>query len=297
MEDIQRKYVPKFLREKFELIGTVTFAALFSIVVLLLSIPFSHNAWFRLGNSVFFLFTALFAIGSLTIIIISRVIMYKTRRDFRLKWWLYVLWCAREILIICILYTVFTVTIAAPEDMSFAEILAHSFLYGLICLGIPYVIAGLVFTIVHQEKIIRLINMKENDDPSSSAADDIPAKTPLEKITLFDNSGVLKLSVSGSDLYYIESDDNYIKVWYTDGKGELKTYMLRCRLKTVEESFQGSDLVRCHRKFIVNMSKVKVLRKEKDGYELELDNDKISPIPVTKTYTESVLSVFAGRVD
>ena len=94
MEDIQRKYVPKFLREKFELIGTVTFAALFSIVVLLLSIPFSHNAWFRLGNSVFFLFTALFAIGSLTIIIISRVIMYKTRRDFRLKWWLYVLWCA-----------------------------------------------------------------------------------------------------------------------------------------------------------------------------------------------------------
>ena len=296
MEDYQKKYVPKFLREKFELMGTVTFAALFSLVVLLLSIPYSHNAWFRLGNSVFFLFTALFAFGSLAIIIISRVIMYKTRRNFRLKWWEYVLWCAGEILIICLLYTIFTVTIAAPEDMSFFGILFHSFLYGLICLGVPYVIAGLIFTIVHQEKIIRLINMKENEEPSSTAGD-LPSKTPLEKITLFDNSGVLKLSVSGSDLYYIESDDNYIKVWYTDGKGELKTYMLRCRLKTVEESFLGSDLVRCHRKFIVNMSKVKVLRKERDGYELDLDNDKIPPIPVTKTYTESVLSHFAGRID
>lgn len=296
MENSQRKYVPKFLREKFELAGTVTFAALFSIVVLLLGIPFSHNAWFRLGNSVFFLFTALFALGSITIIIISRVIMYKTRRDFRLKWGQYVLWCAGEIIIICLLYTIFTVTIAAPEDMSFAEILFRSFLYGLICLGIPYVIAGLIFTIVHQEKIIRLINMRENDDPVSDSGE-LPAKTPLEKITLFDNSGVLKLSVSGSDLYYIESDDNYIKVWYTDGKGTLKTYMLRCRLKAVEESFQGSDLVRCHRKFIVNMSKVKVLRKEKDGYELDLDNDQIPPIPVTKTYTEGVLSHFAGRID
>ena len=81
-------------------------------------------------------------------------------------------------------------------------------------------------------------------------------------------------------------------VWYTDSKGDLKRYMLRCRLKTVEESFRGSSLVRCHRKYIVNMDKVKVLRKEKDGYELDLDNDAISPIPITKTYSENVLSRF-----
>ena len=81
-------------------------------------------------------------------------------------------------------------------------------------------------------------------------------------------------------------------VWYTDSKGDLKRYMLRCRLKTVEESFRGSSLVRCHRKYIVNMDKVKVLRKEKDGYELDLDNDSIAPIPITKTYSENVLSRF-----
>ena len=97
------------------------------------------------------------------------------------------------------------------------------------------------------------------------------------------------------NLYYIESDDNYIKVWYTDSKGELKQYMLRCRLKTVEESFKGSSLARCHRKYIVNLDKVSMLRKESEGYILDLDNEAIQPITVTKTYTDAVLSHFTEK--
>ena len=93
----------------------------------------------------------------------------------------------------------------------------------------------------------------------------------------------------------MESDDNYIKVWYSDNKGELQTYMLRARLKTVEESFAGSDLVRCHRKFIVNMGKVKVLQKVGAVYEITLDNEAIAPIPVTKTYIENVLKIFKEK--
>ena len=114
----------------------------------------------------------------------------------------------------------------------------------------------------------------------------------MKKITLFDNSGALKLSLSPDSLYYIESDDNYIKVWYTDSKEELKQYMLRCRLKTVEESFKDSGLVRCNRKYIVNINKVSTLRKESDGYVLELSNESIPALPVTKTYTDAVLSWF-----
>ena len=123
----------------------------------------------------------------------------------------------------------------------------------------------------------------------------IKSESQKHKITLFDNSGTLKLSLNPDNLYYIESDDNYIKVWYTDSKGELKQYMLRCRLKTVEESFRGSSLVRCHRKYIVNMSKVSMLRKESEGYILDLDNDSIPPISVTKTYTDIVLSHFTEQ--
>ncbi len=291
MEEKKRRYIPDYLRARFEIMGTVTFAALFSVVVLLVSIPFSKEAWFRLGNSVFFGYTVLFISASLLILVLSRYIMYRTRNAFQITWSEYVAWCLGEILLISALYTVFTANFAQPEDMTPLGIFVHSFEYVLVCLGFPYIIAAMFFTIVHQEKTIRLINMKE-DVPGEAGG---MKGNRLEKITLFDNSGVLKLSVSSSQLYYIESDDNYIKVWYLDGKGSLKTYMLRCRLKTVEESFAGTELVRCHRKFIVNMAKVKVLRKEKDGYELELDDDRIEPIPVTKTYTENVLSLFSEK--
>ena len=289
MEEGKKKYIPGYLRERYQLLGTVTFAALFSVVFLLVSIPFSNNAWFRLGNSTFFGFTALFALISLTILIGSRIVMYKTRR-FPMTYWGYAGWCLAEILLITTLYTVFTVTIAQPEDLSAVAIFLHALIYAFVCLGVPFIIAGMFFTIIDQNRTIRLMNMQDvvtEETPGEAAT--------VQKFTLFDNNGVLKLSVSSANLYYVESDDNYIKVWYDDNKGELQTYMLRCRLKTVEESFSGSDLIRCHRKFIVNMGKVKVLQKVGATYEITLDNEAIAPIPVTKTYIEGVLERFKER--
>jgi hypothetical protein len=289
MEEGSKKYIPGYLRERYQLLGTVTFAALFSVVFLLVSIPFSNNAWFRLGNSTFFGFTALFALLSLFILIVSKVVMYKTR-SMPMSYWGYSAWCLSEIVLISVLYTVFTVTIAQPEDQNGVAIFLHSLIYSFICLGIPTIIAGMFFTIVDQNRTIRLMNMQ--DVVTEESTDETATE---QKFTLFDNNGVLKLSVSSANLYYVESDDNYIKVWYSDNKGELQTYMLRCRLKTVEESFAGSDLIRCHRKFIVNMQKVKVLQKVGATYEITLDNEAIAPIPVTKTYIESVLKVFREK--
>ena len=288
MEEGAKKYIPSYLRERYQLLGTVTFAALFSVLFLLVSIPFSNNAWFRLGNSTFFGFTALFASISLAILIVSKVTMYKTRNILPMTYWGYSAWCLSEIVLITVLYTIFTVTIAQPEDQNGIAIFFHALVYTFVCLGVPYIIAGMFFTIIDQNRTIRLMNMQD------VVTDETPAETaaPVQKFTLFDNNGVLKLSVSSANLYYVEADDNYIKVWYADQQGALQTYMLRCRLKTVEESFAGSDLLRCHRKFIVNMQKVKVLQKVGAVYEITLDNEAIAPIPVTKTYIGNVLERF-----
>ena len=43
---------------------------------------------------------------------------------------------------------------------------------------------------------------------------------------------------------------------------------------------------------IVNINKVSTLRKESEGYFLDLDNEAIPALPVTKTYTDIVLSYF-----
>lgn len=280
--------LPEYLLGKYQLIGTVTFSVLFALVFLNIYIPFSDTAWFGLGDSVMFFLTLAFAFAAIMILVASRVMMYRSKNLFDLTYITYTLWCILEIVVISAVYTKVTMDITSPNEETSWEIFGRTLLYATIALGVPYLISGMYFAIIDKNKTIRLMNY-------DNVVTDDPVKPETQKITLFDNSGSLKLSLSTENLYYIESDDNYIKVWYTDAKGELKQYMLRCRLKTVEESFKGSCLVRCHRKYIVNIKKVKVLRKESEGYVLDLDNEEIQPLTVTKTYTDSVLSHFTGE--
>ena len=202
----------------------------------------------------------------------------------------YIAWCILEIMIVGGIYTWITVLNIPLEGELPVDIFLRALLYGAISIGIPYLIAGMYFAIIDKNNTIRLMNYE------NVVTDEAPREnTSMQKITLFDNSGSLKLSLSLENLFYIESDDNYIKVWYTDSKAELKQYMLRCRLKTVEESFKGSGLVRCNRKYIVNIKKVATLRKESDGYVLDLANEAIPPLPITKTYTDAILSYFTDE--
>ena len=283
------KKLPEYLLGKYQLIGTVTFSVLFAIVFLNIYIPFSDTAWFGLGQSDMFMGTLVFIFVSILTLIASRTLMYRSKRLFELTYLEYTLWCIGEIILIGAFYTKLTVEITGGLDEREIEIFGRSLLYGTIALGVPYLISGMYFSINDKNKTILLMSYE------NVVTDEAPLpENSLKKITLFDNSGSLKMSLNLDSLYYIESDDNYIKVWYTDNKGELKQYMLRCRLKTVEESFKGC-LVRCNRKYIVNIEKVKVLRKESDAYVLELDNKAIPTLPVTKTYTDIVLAHFTEK--
>ena len=282
--------LPAYLLGKYQLMGTVTFSVLFAILFLNLYIPFSDTAWFGLGNSVTFILTIVFIAVSVLTLICSRMMMYQSKKYFQMTYLGYGIWCVMEILIISILYTWITANMTEHLDESIVRTFTRSTLYCSIALGIPFIISGMYFAIIDKNNTIKLMNfdnvVTEDNEPRENT------KESNNKITLFDNSGTLKLSLNPDNLYYIESDDNYIKVWYTDSKGEMKQYMLRCRLKAVEESFKGSGLVRCNRKYIVNIKKVNMLRKESDGYVLDLDNEAIPPLPVTKTYTDTVLSHF-----
>jgi len=151
------------------------------------------------------------------------------------------------------------------------------------------VLCALQAAIRDKDNTIRLMNYGNvvSDKPAVPYTDN--------RITLFDNNGVLKFSISSDNLYFIESDENYIKAWYMDSAGEMKQYMLRCRLKTVEDSFADSELVRCHRKYIVNIRKISILKSEKEGYKIDFDIDSIDPIPISKTYEQAVLARFNSR--
>jgi DNA-binding LytR/AlgR family response regulator len=72
--------------------------------------------------------------------------------------------------------------------------------------------------------------------------------------------------------------------------------MLRNTLRTMEDELREESVIRCHRSYLVNIEKVKLIRREKDGLSLELDSIPACTVPVSRTYMHDVLGAF-GHVD
>ncbi len=195
--------IPHYLTGKYQLIGTVTFSVLFAIVFLNIYIPYSETAWFGLADSETFIRTVLFISTSLILLIFSRILMYRTKKEINITYWMYILWAVLEIVAISCIYLIFTADMPSHRHEPDWRIFTRVLPYSTISLGIPYIIAGMYFAIIDKNNTIRLMNYENvvTDEPEKP-------KEQLKKITLFDNSGALKLSLNLDNLYYIESDDN-----------------------------------------------------------------------------------------
>jgi DNA-binding LytR/AlgR family response regulator len=146
---------------------------------------------------------------------------------------------------------------------------------------LPYSIMWLYFS--WRDKKEQIERMSEVQASSGNIRDMIP---------FFDDKSVLKFSVKKDNLLYLESAENYISICYLN-KGKTSKYLIRDTLKKMEDRFSGTEIIRCHRSYMVNFDKVKVIRKDKDGLKLELDTLQSFDIPVSKTYVENVMQTFS----
>ena len=123
------------------------------------------------------------------------------------------------------------------------------------------------------------------------AAQQLPAKPePAPRmINLYDNGGTLRLTLNIDSLYYLESEDNYIRIFYKHND-KILSYMLRSRTRSIEESLKGTCMVRCHRSFIVNINKISVMEEEKRMHYIRLDDETIKRIPVSKSYYDTLVT-------
>jgi DNA-binding LytR/AlgR family response regulator len=148
---------------------------------------------------------------------------------------------------------------------------------------LPYSISWLYFSWREKNRLLENISKAEPE-------------TEVQKrnvIAFTDEKGDLKLSIALENLLYIDSADNYATIHYMN-KSKLSHYLIRNTLKWMEENLTNDrSLVRCHRSYIVNLDKVKVLRKTKEGIFLEMDALNTPDIPVSKTYYEKVMQKFS----
>lgn len=276
--------IPAYLYEKGNSTKTIVFTAVFALLFINLFEPFGSRDWYPgVSDIKYFAFSSLIILTGMLVVVISRLILTAYSRRHDVLYWKYALWILCEIVAMAIFYTLFAKFF--PKDgveRDLTEIFQQSLINTALVLLLPYAISWLYFS--WKDKSAMLDDM-EKMRPADSRSKNL--------IAFPDEKGDLKISVMLENLLYIESADNYATIHYLNKSG-ISHFLLRNSLKWIEERYASeTPLTRCHRSYIVNMDKVKILKKIKGGIVIEIDAERTPDIPVSKTYYASFMDKFS----
>lgn len=276
--------IPEYLYNKKNNVRIIIFTAIFALLFINLFQPFGSRSWYpNISDTKYFVFSSIIILTGMLVVVISRIILVISSKKNSLLNWHYTIWILCEIIAMAIFYTLFSVLI--PKDgggREVSDIFEQSLYNTSLVLLLPYSITWLYLSWREKSRLLENIELENTQNKS--------AKT---LIAFPDEKGDLKISVMLENLLYIESADNYATIYYMN-KSSKSHYMIRNSLKWMEENLtKDTPLVRCHRSFIVNLDKVKILKKEKNGIMLELDAENTPDIPVSKTYYQSFMDKFS----
>ncbi len=293
-----KKKAPRYLLESRTLTGSVIFIVLFSILFMIIYGPYSSTSWLTLmfqeqeSSKVYSGFrmvmaSVAFYLVAIAFLILSKVLLHQVHRRHPITNGQLMLWIGGEVVMESFIYTVFTELFVITDPNIFLSILGRSILVLAFILIVPYVICVLYATTRYQRLLLDRIGMNMVNDKTDN--------TDPKLIHLVDSTGKLKMSISIDSLYYVESQDNYVKIYY-EADGKLCNYMLRSTTKAIENKF-GEYLIRCHRGYIVNKNKIKIFRNDRDGMYIKLTHDGIKQIPVSKSYSSNIQRVLAHNAE
>lgn len=278
------KKVPSYMLEKRNQVIMVLFVSIFAIIFINIFKPFGSDKWIGVNGITDTLYlawsTVLVCIG-MVVVAISRMVMYRISRrpDHNITYIGYALWVFVELILLSGSFTLLAFIISQNLNFEASDplnVFINAMQNTTFIIGIPYFICVLYFSYNERTAKLKAL-MGENIGFRSS-----------NLISIRDSRGVLQLSVAKENLLYIESADNYICIWYQKND-ILKKQLMRITMKDISEQLADSNIVRCHRSYMVNLDLVKVMRREKENLFLELGVPGVREIPISKTYGENVL--------
>ncbi|MGI5974789.1 MAG: LytR/AlgR family response regulator transcription factor [Paludibacter sp.] len=279
------KKVPFYLLEKKNTVRIILFTAFFALLFINLFQPFGSRNWYpNISDFKYFFFSSLIILTGMLVVVVSRLFMGLYIRRHELNYLQYAILILSEILAMSLFFSLFSRYVpSGGKERDFMQLFQKSFVNTSLVLLLPYSISILFFS--WKEKN-RLLKAQEGDDST----------IPTHKKSLIgfqDEKGELKISIMLENLVLIESADNYATIHYIN-KDKLNTFLIRNSLKWIEDNLtKDTSLVRCHRSYIINLDKVRVFKKTKNGIFMELEAPDTPDIPVSKTYYNKVMEKFS----
>jgi hypothetical protein len=277
--DLQ-KQIPSYIIEKKNIIRLIAFTASFALIFINFYSPFGVKYWFAVTKWGLLIYSSLVILTGVLVVVISRVIMYQYCKRKIISHFAYIIWVLGEVFFMALFFALFE-KIYLKDNRLFIEILRFSIRNTALGLLLPYSASWLFFS--WKDKKQQLDQFIQGHPLTDNTKNMIP---------FHDEKGILRFSLKMENLLYLESSDNYVNVYYQN-KEKLGRFLLRNSLKNMEEVLKGTEVIRCHRSYMVNFEKIRIIRKEKDGLKLEFDSPLTFEIPVSKSFVDNVMNTFS----
>lgn len=273
------KIIPDYFVTRRNTVIQILFTTLFAYVFINIYRPFGAGEWYDVSYWLFLFVSGLLVLAGMLVVLISRLLMFRVKRSKPVTAIYYVIMVAAEVLFMGALYAILE-RIVLGDIRPFGALLYIAVQNTSLILLIPYTISLLFFA--WQEKKMTL----------ESLIDQIRRKAYF--IPFRDENGVLRITLKSSDLIYLEASDNYVVIHYQAGE-KVKSYLIRNTLKRLEIELEGFMLARCHRSFMVNISRVKMMKREKGVFHLWMNDSGSVSIPVSRSYAPQMAKLFESN--
>lgn len=277
-------HVSSYMSSNKNNIKLILFTAVFSLCFINIYRPFDSTEWYAVSSFYYFVYSFLLVLTGILVIALSRFLMSQFIKRNKLHNVEYFLWVLVEILILSIIYTIYTIS-ARPEltwwHVSDVIVVFEQInLKTILIIILPYIVSWLYFSNEDKRKKIRAILKREK------------TVLPNAIVQFCDENEELKFSTQVGNIVLLESADNYVEITYLN-QGIPSKFLIRNTLKRLSNTtLYNSSIKRCHRSRMVNFAHVEALRKQSNGIYLEIDVPDIKMISVSKSYQDEVTEFF-----
>lgn len=150
-----------------------------------------------------------------------------------------------------------------------------------------------ILVLIRQNRLLRM-NRNTAESLNDSLQSVVTSGDFAEEVILTAENGKTQLNVKIADLAFIESEGNYIQI-YVRKSGSITVTTIRSSISKAEiELAKHSQIIKCHRAFIVNKDFIRCIKGNAQGYRLKIEGtDK--EVYVSRQYTKLIKTCFSSQ--
>ena len=282
------KDLPSFLVTKENIRKLIFFTTIYSLIFINIFRPFNSEDWIPGINTFnYFLYSSLMVLIGLTLISISRIIMYFFVKKISIGYLEYLIWILGEITILAGFYIFIAHKVGFIDNYiqqnpglvyweAIFEIFRKAVANTTWMLLIPYVIS---FLYLYNEHLIKKLAENTEEIKENNV------------IQFKDEKDEVRFSITSDKVVFIESSDNYCIIKYLNND-KISDFVLRSSLKRLANELIDTPIQRCHRSYMINLEHVASLKKDNSDISFEFDVPNVKEIPISKSYNEKIMELF-----